>query len=48
MFSVAQSQCLILKHETYIILHVSKNKNIFAYSYAVYHLDVSSGGCLLQ
>ena len=47
-FSVAQSQCLILMRETYIILHVSKNKVIFAHSSAVYDLDVSSGSCLLQ
>ena len=48
MFSVAQSQCLILTRETYIILQVSKNKVIFAHSSAVYDLDVSSGGCLLR
>ena len=48
MFSVAQSQCLILTREAYIILHVSKNKVIFAHSSAVYDPDVSFGGCLLQ
>ena len=48
VFSVAQSQCLVLMCETYIVLHVSKNKVIFAHSFTVYHLDVSSGNCLLQ
>ena len=39
---------LVLMCETYIVLRVSKNKVIFAHSFAVYHLDVSSGNCLLQ
>ena len=42
MFSVDQSQCSILKHETYMT--VSK----MAKHSAAYPLEVSSCGCLLQ